>query len=328
MRPRAIYESPLRIDRYINNNFLDKCVMIKIGNYTNEGLEMKVTSLILILSLVVLCFSGCGGTVETADIAATTLPVYQFTAMLVEGTGLTVTRLVTESVSCLHDYSLNVRQVKAAEAAELIVINGAGLEDFMADILRNKQTVDASAGIELEDDCHEHDHDDHHHHADNHIWLSPETAMVMARNIHAGLSTAYPQHRDLLETNMHKLLQQLQQLLDYGRQQLAQLSSRELVTFHDGFGHFAHCFDLHILAAVEEEAGAETSAHKLIELIGLVQQHHIPAIFVETNGSDSSAKVICAETGAALYTLDMAMAGEDYFAAMYHNIDTIREALA
>lgn len=289
---------------------------------------MKKTSLILILSLVVLCFSGCSGTAETYDIAATTLPVYQFTTILVEGTGLTVTRLVTESVSCLHDYSLNVGQVKAAEAASLIVINGAGLEDFMADILRGKQTVDASNGIELEEACHDHNHGDHHHHTDNHIWLSPETAMVMARNIYSGLTEAYPQHKDTLEANMYKLLFQLQQLLDYGRQQLTGLSSRDLVTFHDGFGHFAKCFDLHILAAVEEEAGAETSAHKLIELIELVQQHHIPAIFTETNGSDSSARVICAETGAALYTLNMAMAGEDYFAAMYHNIDTIREALA
>lgn len=289
---------------------------------------MKKTSWILIFAFIITLFAGCRLTQPTADVAATTLPVYQFTSILLEGTGLTVTRLVTENISCLHDYSLNVGQVKAAEAAGLIVINGAGLEDFMADILSGKRIVDASTGIELDEDCHDHDHGDHHHNVDNHIWLSPETAMVMARNIHSGLANAYPQHKDTLKTNMHKLLQQLQQLLNYGRQQLTVLSSRDLVTFHDGFGHFARCFDLHILAAVEEEAGAETSAQKLIELIELVRQHNIPAIFTETNGSDSSAKVICAETGAALCTLDMAMAGEDYFAAMYRNIDTIREALA
>ena len=99
---------------------------------------MRITSLILTICLLALCFTGCGGAVEKTDIAATTLPVYQFTSMLVEDTGLTVTRLVTESVSCLHDYSLNVRQVKAAESAQLIVINGAGLEEFMEDILHQK----------------------------------------------------------------------------------------------------------------------------------------------------------------------------------------------
>ena len=290
---------------------------------------MKITSYILILAMVALCFTGCGGAVESYDIAATTLPVYQFTSMLVEGTGLTVTRLVTESVSCLHDYSLNVRQVKAVESADLIVINGAGLEEFMKDILSGKQIIDASAGIPLLESCHDHDHseNDHHHEADSHIWLSPSNAMVMAKNICDSLSAQYPQHAKQFQWNMILLLTQLKMLLDYGNENLSGLQSRELVTFHDGFSYFAQCFELDILAAVEEEAGSETSAHKLIELIELIEHHNIRAVFTESNGSDASARVIAAETGAISYTLDMAMSGDDYFAAMYHNIDTIKEAL-
>lgn len=292
---------------------------------------MKSISLILILLLLAGMLSGCGAQAQTADIAATTLPVYQFTSMLVSGTGLTVTRLVTESVSCLHDYSLNVRQVKAAESADVIVMNGAGLENFMADLLQNKQTIDASEGITLLESCHDHAHTeeehDHDHERDSHIWLSPANAIVMAENICAGLKRQYPEHSDAFDHNLTSLLSQLQELLDYGNAQLANLQQRDLVTFHDGFAYFADCFDLHILAAVEEEAGAETSAHKLIELIELVEHHKIPAVFTETNGSDASAKVIASETGAALFTLDMAMAGDDYFAAMRRNIDTLREAL-
>lgn len=291
---------------------------------------MKTTSLILICVLLIGILSGCAGQAETADIAATTLPVYQFTTLLCDGTGLTVTRLVTESVSCLHDYSLNVRQVKAAESADLIVMNGAGLEEFMEDLLEGKQTIDASQGIAALEGCHDHEHEHdhgHHHEQDSHIWLSPANAMVMAENICAGLSAKYPQYTAIFETNLAVLLSRLQELLDYGKQQLADLSCQEIVTFHDGFSYFAHCFDLEILAAVEEESGSETSAHQLIELIQLVRQHDLPAIFTESNGSDASANVIAAETGAALYTLDMAMAGDDYFAAMRHNIDVLREAL-
>ena len=291
---------------------------------------MKATAWIAICLLLAGLLSGCAASAETADIAATTLPVYQFTSMLCDGTGLTVTRLVTESVSCLHDYSLNVRQVKAAERAQVVVINGAGLEEFMEDLLDGKQTIDASDGIAALESCHAHEHEHdhgHHHEQDSHIWLSPENAMVMAENICAGLSSKYPQYTAIFETNLVVLLSQLQELLDYGKQQLSGLSCREIITFHDGFAYFAHCFDLEILSAVEEESGSETSAHQLIELIQLVRQHDLPAIFTETNGSDASAKVIAAETGAALYTLDMAMAGDDYFTAMRHNIDVLREAL-
>lgn len=291
---------------------------------------MKHLSFLLILALLAGCLAGCTTREETTDIVATTLPVYQFTTLLCEGTGLTVTRLVTENVSCLHDYSLNVRQVKAVESAGLIIISGAGLEDFMEDILSGKNTVDASAGISLLDSCHDHSHDashDHEHTSDAHIWLSPVNALAMAENIFNGLCRQYPQHQELFSANWETLQLRLQQLLEYGQQQLSDLSCREMITFHDGFTYFADCFDLEILAAVEEESGSEASAQELIALIELVRTHQLPAVFTEENGSDASAKTISSATGAGVFTLNMAMSGDDYFSAMYHNIDCIKEAM-
>ncbi len=282
--------------------------------------------LIPLLLAVLLC--GCGQAQEHADIAATTLPVYEFTVRLCEGTGLTITRLVTDSVSCLHDYSLNVRQVRSAEAAQTIVINGAGLEDFMADLLVGKDTIDASVGIEISE-CHtEHHHGQgHSHEMDNHIWLSPENALVMATNICQGLSRKFPAHQNQFEANLAALTADIEALQAYGETQLADLACRELVTFHDGFGYLAAAFDLHILEAIEEESGAEASAAELKHLVSLVREHNLPAIFTETNGSGSAAAIITAETGAKTYSLSMAMSGESWFEAMYHNINTLKEAL-
>ena len=293
---------------------------------------MKRIFFCLIWCLLLGMVSGCIQQDDQADIVATTLPVYQFTTMLCQGTNLQVSQLVTESVSCLHDYSLSVKQVKAVEAADLVVLSGAGLEDFMADVLTDQHQIDASSGISLLESCHDHDHDHghahgHSHEADAHIWLSPVNAMIMAENICNGLVAQYPQHKDQFQENLADLQQQLQDLLDYGMKQLSQLSCQEMITFHDGFAYFADCFDLQILAAVEEESGSEASAQELIHLIEIVQHHSLPVVFTETNGADSAAKIIAAETGIRIDTLDMAMAGEDYFAAMYHNIDTIKEAM-
>ena len=285
--------------------------------------------LLALLGLLCILLCGCDGPTEAADIAATTLPVYQFTAMLCEGTGLTVTRLVNESVSCLHDYSLQVSQVRAVEQARLIVISGAGLEDFMDDLLQGRQVIDASQGISLLESCHDHahEHEGHHHEHDPHIWLSPVNAMAMVENIFTGLCAQFPENKEVFEENRNTLLLQLQDLQNYATEQLRDLSGRELITFHDGFSYLAQAFDLQILAAVEEESGAETSAKELIRLIELVQQHDLGAIFTEQNGSTASAAIISRETGARTFTLDMAISGNDYFAAMYHNIQTIREAL-
>lgn len=287
----------------------------------------KIVVMLFSFCLLLSTLAGCGTAKEYAQVAATTLPVYEFTQALCEGTGITVTRLVTESVSCLHDYSLNVRQVKAAEAAEVIVISGAGMEEFMEDLLQNKPVIDASLGIELLCGSEEHEHEGHSHEQDPHIWLSPLCAMDMAANICEGLSQQYPEFADTFEDNEALLRQRLLALYTYGEEQLRDLSCRELITFHDGFGYLADAYGLHIVEAIEEESGSEASAKELIHMVELVREHSLNAIFTEANGSVSAADVISRETGVAVYALDMAISGNGYFSSMYHNIDTLKEAL-
>lgn len=281
--------------------------------------------LILFLLFTALVFTGCTHQQNTADIAATTLPVYEFTSVLCQNTGLSVARLITESVSCLHDYSLQVNQMRMIESADTVVISGAGLEDFLDDALSDANAViDASIGVHVHHGEH---HDDHGHQNDAHIWLSPENAKIMAKNICDGLTLQYPQYKDIFAENLISLLSELDDLQNYGTEKLSVLSCRSLITFHDGFAYLAESFDLTILRAVEEESGSEASAKELKELIILARQHQLPAIFTERSGSVSAADVISAETGIEVYTLDMAMAGDSYFNAMYYNIDTIKEAL-
>ncbi len=283
---------------------------------------------ILVILLIASVLGGCfSQQFPAGGIAATTLPVYQFTSLLCQGTGIPVTRLINESVSCLHDYSLSVSQVKAVESADLVVISGGGMEAFMEDLLSGKTLIDASSNIQLTDSCQEEGHEGHHHEADPHIWLFPANAAAMAQTICDELCKVYPSHEKTFLANLQPLLTQLQDLQVYGQAQLSGLSCRELVTFHDGFSYFAHSFDLTILQAIEEESGSEASAKELIELIELVDRHHLPAVFIEENGSVSAADVISAETGAKIYTLSMAISGDDYFAAMYRNIDAVKEAL-
>ncbi len=282
---------------------------------------------IAIVLLLIFLLSGCSKPSEEVQIAATTLPVYEFTVRLCEGTPLHVTRLITENVSCLHDYTLKVSQMRTIESAQVVVLSGAGLEDFMDSALRSASCrIDASQGIALLET--EESHDMHEHAHDPHIWLSPENAKIMASNICSGLTSQFPQYAQVFQTNLSNLHAELDALQRYGETALSHLPSREIVTFHDGFSYFAEAFGLRILAAVEEESGSEAPASELIELISLVERSKLPAIFTETNGSTAAAQIIARETGCKVFSLDTAMAADGYFSAMYHNIDTIREAYA
>ena len=287
---------------------------------------MRKPLCIFILLCSLLALFGCTNAQSTAQIAATTLPVYEFTSILCDGTNIQVKQLITEEVSCLHDYTLRTEQMRTAEGAQLIVISGGGLEDFLGNITDGKQLIDASTNIDLH--CgHDHDHEGHHHENDPHYWLSPKNAMVMVENISAQLTEIYPEHTKTFAQNKEMLLAKLTQLDENAQKSLQDLQCKDLITFHDGFGYLAEAYDLHILKAIEEESGSEASAAELIEIINLVKEHHMTAIFIERNGSSSAADIIARETGAKIYILDMAMGGQSYFDAMNHNIDTLKEAL-
>lgn len=296
---------------------------------------MLKKSLAALLCVLFLLLCGCAAAPEADDpacIAATTYPVWQFTCAVAEGTGLRVERVISEPVSCVHDYTLSVDQMKILSRSRAVVISGLGLEDFMEDVLPAGGCIDASRGIAvLEDGGHDHDEHDAHGHdhgeTDPHIWLDPARAAQMVQNIADGLSALYPAHAEAFRKNADTYCRTLAQLKADGEALLSGLSCRALVTFHDGFSYFAEAFGLDIAAAMEVEAGSEPSAKELEAIVHLLQEQNIPAVFYEASGDDATARLVASETGAGVYDLDLGMGGRDYFSAMEHNLNTIREAL-
>ena len=293
----------------------------------------------LLLSGLLLLTACGGGTAstpapaeddDTIHILATTYPVYLFTTAVTEGVeGVEVTRLIQEEISCLHDYTLTVNDMKAIEAADVIVMNGVGLEDFMSDALATSDApvIDCSEGVELlEAMGHEgHDHDAEY---DPHIWMDEGNVSVMLENITKALSDLDPDHEETYEANRAAA----DTALGYDAEKLSQLSGKPLITFHDGFQYFARATGLDLLKAIEEEEGAEASAAEIKEIVGLIGEYDIPAIFTEKNGSDATAQAISRETGCGVAQLGLVMSGDGsgiqpYVDAMNQNIDTILEAL-
>lgn len=274
---------------------------------------MRTIRLFAILLALFLLTACAAAPAAEGGVAATTAPVAQFAAVITEGADIPVSQIITDSVSCLHDYSLSVRQMEAVERSELVLLSGAGLEDFMEDSLSSAKTVDCSAGVTLRPE-------------DPHIWLDPDNAAIMAENICKALCAHYPAHADLFAENTKLLQTRLQELKQWGMGELSNLSCDRIITFHDGFAYLADAFGLEILASVEEESGSEASAADLTAIIGLVEEYGLGCVFTEVNGSEAAASVICAETGIEAYALNMAMS-TDYFTAMEQNIRTLKEAL-
>ncbi len=302
----------------------------------------------VMLAVCLLAAAGCSAPQTPEEesrlsVVATTYPVYLFASALCDGVeGVTVERLNTGETSCLHDYTLSVDDMRLLEGADVIALNGVGLEDFMSDALATStaQVIDCSEGVELlESLTHDHeegDEADHDHgHYDPHIWMDPENAVRMVENLYQGLSQADGENEAKYQENMTGVTEQLRGW-DSAMKETLEKQSVEisgLITFHDGFQYFAKAFDLPLLAAIEEEAGSEASAKEITEITQLVKDYELPVIFTEVNGSDATAQAISRETGCAVSQLTMLMSGQDsaldnYYDGLMGNITAIINGFA
>ena len=296
----------------------------------------RILCLLLALTMLTGMLSGCVAA-PAVDypgdmLLATTYPVYSLCRQITEGlepSELTVDLMVTEQVSCLHDYNLTTTQMKKLEKADLVVINGADMEHFMESALESvseDRVVDSSAGIDLLPG-------EEPGEPDPHIWLDPERYAVQCENITSALITAYPQHEALFRENADRCIDSLLDFKTNAKLQLASLPTRDLITFHDGFQYFAEAFDLNLLAAVEMEDGAAPSAREIKEICELVREHNVPAIFEEQYANETahiSAGTVASEAPCGLGTLNMFMGadgmgadGSPYEYVMQYNIDML-----
>lgn len=276
-----------------------------------------------LLVLLVLPFCGTPAVEKPRlTVVCATYPIYLFASSLAENVdGVAVERLDTGTASCLHDYTLSMADMKKLERADIIALNGAGLEEFLEDALAasDAQVIDCSAGVELlENLSHRHDgdgHDSHDHgHWDPHYWMDPANARIMADNLRGGMALTDPEHAGEYEANAVKTEEILLQVEKDARELMERYLPQGvpgLITFHDGFQYFARAFHLPLLASIEEEAGSEASAREIVEITRLVKEYDIPVIFTEVNGSDATARAISRETGCRVAQLTMIMDGPD-----------------
>ena len=302
----------------------------------NAGRPAKLLVLLLISTLLL---SACGnkevGISEGNDtdklaIVTSFYPVYVATINVTRDIGnVTVKNMTAPQTGCLHDYSLKPQDLKTLEKADVFVINGAGMEAFIDDVIKQQKDlklVEASKNIELlKDESGE---------ENPHVWVSVSNAIEYVNNIAKQLSAIDPGNSQKYKANAEDYTAKLESLSKEMHAAVDSLSNRNIITFHEAFPYFAQEFNLNIAAVVEREPNTEPTAKELEGIIDLVNNTGIKALFAEPQYSPKSADTIARETGAKVYTLDPVVTGEAdenaydaYIERMRENKNALVEAL-
>ncbi|MCE5286038.1 MAG: zinc ABC transporter substrate-binding protein, partial [Pelosinus sp.] len=167
-----------------------------------------------------------------------------------------------------------------------------------------------------------------------HGWVSISNAMRQTSNIAEALAAMDAAHADKYKSNAAKYNDKLASLQSKMHQELDNLPSKEIITFHEAFPYFAQEFNLKIAAVIEREPGAEPTPKEMEETIEKIRTAKIKALFAEPQYPVKAAEAIARETGAKVYTLNPAVTGEakpeaidDYLTIMQQNLEVLKSAL-
>ena len=185
-----------------------------------------------------------------------------------------------------HLYKPTAGDVTSLQDADVIFYGGLELEGRMTDILvkiaRNKPTIAVTESIpgELLREPPEFSGK-----FDPHIWFDVTLWMYAIDTIATELSNYSPDDADYFRANADAYLAQLTTLDTWVREQVALVpeDKRVLVTAHDAFGYFgdAYGFEVHGLQGIS--TATEASASDVQDLVDLIVERQIPAIFVESS---------------------------------------------
>jgi zinc transport system substrate-binding protein len=248
---------------------------------------------------------GCGPQSSASDpwgnkagtkVLVSFAPLYSF-ATNVAGEDAQVKCLLTTAGPHAEGEVIREEEMRLARGANLLVINGLGLDDKLVKKLErsagNKQwnLVEVGESMEkidkkliLEGVCH-HDHGnakhDHDHGDDPHIWLCPKRAQVMVGIIRDELKKIDSAHAAQYDDRAKEYNKKLDQLLQKGKAEFADKKDKKFITFHDSLQYFADAFDLKIAGAIQVDPGIEPNEKKMDEIVALCVKEKIGIIAVE-----------------------------------------------
>ena len=257
------------------------------------------------------------------EILCTTLPITALTNAVVRGVpGFRVTQMLSSTLGCPHDYALTPQDMKKLAKADVIVINGLGMEDFLNGVLprvnRKGLLIDSSRGLKCVMHSREHrvpvctDPSHHHHHGhdhgsvwNEHLFSSPGTAAAVVDRIAAELSRAFPQNAALFRANAARYTEELLRLdRDYrafGRTIPA--GRRDIAVQHGIFDYLAAALGLHVTEYLQAHAGSEPSAAQIRSMIARLKECKVSVIFAEKNYPSKVTDLVSKEAGVPVVVL-------------------------
>lgn len=297
------------------------------------------------------------GADRSIKVVATFYPLQELAKSVIGDLG--EVRVIVPAGTEPHDFEPTPKDVKDLYAADLIVLNGAGMDPWAEKLVpeltkkgvgvlvlaqsvdlitggshHHEHATEETHGAEAYEEA-QHEHEEMEDGFDPHFWLDPVIAQGLVRDMTQVLITRFPSKQSALVERSEIVIQKLQALDDAYRSGLMSCTHDEVVTSHNAFAYLAqrYGFQTHALTGLSPEA--EPSAKRLAEIAAEAKEEGIKYIFFETLVNPKLSETLAREVGAETLvfnpiegvTATEQAAGVNYFSLMEANLAALRKAL-
>lgn len=301
-----------------------------------------VVTLVALLAVV----AACGGTTgspaasnSSYRVVATT-SVFADLARLALGDTVQIDSIVPAGID-VHTFEPAPSDAAKIAAADLILMNGLGLDDWVSSLIEAAQQSDVNV-VRLGEDLNTvgtwsylaSPEGDPEHAYDPHVWLDPAGAELYVKRIAERVSQEQPELASAIAATSANGLAQIRALDVEVSAMFAAIpaENRKIVTFHDAFGYYARAYDITIVGVAIASPGQDPSAREIAALIDAIRASGVTTVFSEVQFPSKVLTSIAAETGATvladLYSDALGTApGDTYLGAMRANATAIAASM-
>lgn len=251
---------------------------------------------------------------------------------------VSLTNLSEPQTGCMHDYQLTPQDMILLSQADLFLVNGGGIENFLAEVgesYPNLAISQASEGVELlseEEGIEEENHQEgeHDHGEENaHGWMDTRLYREMVQNIAIAFGVADPENRELYQTNADRYCEQIQNLAIQLEELREQAKGEPVVILHEAYAYVAQELGMENLYCLNLDEERQISASEAAEVIRQITDHGVKLVFAEELYGKDLGNTLEAETDVEVCYLDTLVRGnyqkDSYITSVQKNIDTLRK---
>ena len=216
-----------------------------------------------------------------------------------------------------HAYRQTRSDIVALANADLVLWNGlyleAQMEEFLLELANDRPVV---AVAEKVPDNLLIGSDEYDGRYDPHLWMDPSIWSYLVLNVKDALIEILPEAKTRFTYNTENYLKEIEQLKNYTNRVLSSVpqKNRILLTSHDAFNYFGQAYGFNVIGIQGISTESEAGLQRMSELVDLIIDMNVQAVFIETSVSDRNIKALV--EGASAMGHEVTVGGELFSDAM------------